>query len=93
MVSKPCQLTSASPSCLPMHYLDMHISCLEGTWETHVGQSSRSASLNKNKKGREKFYHMNNQPSVVTFENKERCYHFARCSNSQSTCGTFWIGC
>ena len=50
MVSKPCQPTSASPSRPSMHYLDMHISCLEGLWETHIGQSSRSASLNKNLK-------------------------------------------
>ena len=50
MVSKPCQPTSASPSRPSMHYLDMHISCLEGTPETHVEQSSRLASLEKTKK-------------------------------------------
>ena len=38
-----------------MHYLDMHISYLEGTWETHVGQSSHSASLKKTKKGEKHF--------------------------------------
>ena len=72
MVSKPSQPTSASPSRPSMHYLDMHISCLEGMWETHIGQSSCSASLKKTKKGLETFHHMNNQPLVVTFENKER---------------------
>ena len=30
-----------------MHCLDMHILYLEDTWETHVGQSSHSASLKK----------------------------------------------
>ena len=45
MVSKPCQPTSASPSRPSLHYLDMHISCLEGMSETHVGQSSHLASL------------------------------------------------
>ena len=30
-----------------MHCLDMHILYLEDMWETHVGQSSHSASLKK----------------------------------------------
>ena len=55
MVSKPSQPTSASPSRPSMHYLDMHISYPEGTWETHVGQSSHSASLKKTQKGEKHF--------------------------------------
>ena len=39
-----------------MHCLDMHILYLEDTWETHVGQSSHSASLKKwGKKGEKDF--------------------------------------
>ena len=38
-----------------MHCLDMHILYLEDTWETHIGQSSHSASLKKWGKGEKDF--------------------------------------
>ena len=45
MVLKPYRPTSASPSHPSMHCLDMHGLYLWDMWETHVGQSSHSASL------------------------------------------------
>ena len=39
-----------------MHCLDMHILSLEDKWETHVGQSSHSASLKKGGGGGEKHF-------------------------------------
>ena len=39
-----------------MHCLDMHILYLEDMWETHIGQSSHSASLKKRGEKGEKHF-------------------------------------
>ena len=88
---KPYRPTSASPSHPSMHCLDMHRLYLQDTLETHVGQSSHLASLIMEQKSVRNISSYKQSTVSFTFENKERCYHFARCSNSQSTCSMFCI--